>query len=205
MKPFLTILIILVASLGRGVAAPAPAKGSMLTDLNVIPTRVLQRSISPKFYRSLLISPVEGWIIVRAQLSNARLVGPKVVRSELKGVFDSLALQLANEAVIAKADTIESPNRKNSVLLHVLVYEIKDATMVLSFAYLDEPGGDQLDYAGCARLLILKGGKWSEIQGPESLAGKGWAVRQSVKNNFEASLRVWMRAGAEGINGGSTH
>ena len=76
--------------------------------------------------------------------------------------------------------------------------------MVLSFACLDEPGGDQLDYAGCARLLILKAGKWTEIKGPESLAGKGWAVRQSVKNNFEASLRVWMTAGAEGGgNGGN--
>ena len=87
--------------------------------------------------------------------------------------------------------------------LHLLVYEIKDATMVLSFAYLDEPGGDQLDYAGCSRLLILKAGKWSEIKGPESLAGKGWAVRQSVKNNYELGMRVWMRAGAEGSNMGS--
>jgi hypothetical protein len=200
MKPFLVILIILVASLGRGVAAPAPAKGRLLTDLKVIPTRVLQRSISPKFYKSLLISPVEGWITVRAQLSNARLVGAKVIRSELKGVFDPLALQLAKEAVIAKTDTIESPNRKNSVLLHVLVYEIKDATMVLSFVHLDEPGGDQLDYAGCARLLILKGGKWTEIKGPASLADKGWAVRQSLKNNYEASLRLFMNTGAEGTS-----
>ena len=86
--------------------------------------------------------------------------------------------------------------------MHVLVYEIADATMVLSFAHLDGPGGDQLDYAGCARLLILKGGKWTEIKGPESLAGKGWAVRQSVKNNFEAQKRLDMSTGAEGNNMG---
>ena len=112
MKPLFMILIVFVASLSRGVAAPAPAKGRMLTDLNVIPTRVLRRSISPKFYKSLLISPAQRWVIVRAQLSNARLVGARVIRSELKGVFDPLALQLAKEAVIAKTDTIESPNRK---------------------------------------------------------------------------------------------
>jgi hypothetical protein len=200
MKPFTVILIILVASLGRGVAAPPPAKGRLLTDLNVIPTRVLQRSISPKFYKSLLISPVEGWITVRAQLSGTRLSGARVIRSELKGVFDPLALELAKEAVIAKGDTLERPNVKSSVLLHVLVYEIKDATMVLSFAHLDGPGGDQLDYAGCARLLILKDGKWTEIKGPASLADKGWAVRQSLKNNYEANLRLDMRAGAESTN-----
>lgn len=202
MKPLLIILLVLVSSLGSSFAAPESVRGRKLTDLNIIPTRVLQRSISPKFYKSLLVSPVEGLITVRAQLSGTRLSGARVIRSELKGLFDPLALQLAKEAVIAKSDSIDRPNTKDSVLLHVLVYEIADATMVLSFAHLDGPGGDQLDYAGCARLLILKGGKWSEIKGPESLANKGWAVRQSLKNNYEANLRLDMRAGAEGTNMG---
>ncbi|MEY2496068.1 MAG: hypothetical protein QOJ45_2560 [Verrucomicrobiota bacterium] len=39
--------------------------------------------------------------------------------------------------------------------------------MALSFAHLDEPGGDQADYYGCARLAVLKAdGKWTEIKGP---------------------------------------
>ena len=202
MKPFLTTLFILIGTVGNTIAAPAPAKGRMLQDLNVIPLRVLQRSISPKFYKSLVISPVEGMITVRGQLSGTRLAGARIIRSELKGLFDPLALQLAKEFVLAKTDTIDRPNAKSSVLLHLLVYQIADATMVLSFANLDEPGGNQLDYAGCARLLILKNDKWTEIKGPESLAGKGWAVRQGVKNNFEANLRVWMTLGAEGVNMG---
>jgi hypothetical protein len=202
MKPILAVLLILVASLVNGVGATPPAKGRHLTDLNVIPTRVLQRSVSPKFYKSLLISPVEGWIIVRAQLSGTRLSGARVIRSELNGLYDPLALELAKETVIAKTDSIESPHLTSSVLLHLVVYQIADAIMVLSFPHLDGPGGDQLDYAGCTRLLILKAGKWSEIKGPEGLAGKGWAVRQNVKNNFEANMRVWMRAGAEGVNMG---
>ena len=200
MKPILFTLLILVVTLDSSDAAPPPAKGRVLTDLNVIPARVLQRSVSPKFYKSLLVSPLEGLITVRGQISGARLAGARVIRSELNGSFDPLALQLAKEAVIARSDSIESPNIRPSVLLHVLVYEIADATMALSFAHLDGPGGDQLDYAGCARLLILKGGKWTEIQGPESLAGKGWAVRQSLKNNVEAQKRLHMRMGAEGVN-----
>ena len=191
MKPFLTSAVILVASMGSSFAAPAPAKGRVLTDLNVIPTRVLQRSVSPKFYKSLLISPLEGWITVRAQLSGTQLSGARVIRSELKGLFDPLALQLAKEAQIAGNYTIDRPNVKSSVLLHLLVYEIADATMVLSFAHFDEAGGDQMQYYGCSRLLILKGGKWSEIRGPASLDGKGWAVRDGgTRNNMSATVKM---------------
>ena len=202
MKPFLFALLILSSSIGSSIASPESVRGRKLAELNIVPMRVLQRSISSKFYKSLLVSPVEGMITVRGQLSGTRLLGARIIRSELKGLFDPLALQLAKEVVIAKTDSIASPNLKDSVLLHVLVYEIADATMVLSFAHLDGPGGDQLDYAGCARLLILKGGKWTEIQGPESLAGKGWAIRQSVKNNFEAQKRLDISTGAEGNNMG---
>jgi hypothetical protein len=59
--------------------------------------------------------------------------------------------------------------------------------MALSFAYLDGPGGSQMKYFGCARLAVLKSnGQWDEIKGPETLEGKGWAVRESgIRNNFK--------------------
>ena len=203
MKPIFIALLVLVASLGSSLAASPPAKGRMLTDLNVIPTRVLQRSISPKFYKSLLISPVEGLITVRGQLSGTRIAGARVVRSELSGLFDPLALQLAKEALIAGNYTVERPNFPASVLLHLLVYKIADATMVLSFAHFDEPGGDQMAYYGCSRLLILKGEKWSEIKGPESLDGKGWAVRQT-RNSFELARKMEIKGlAAEATNYGA--
>ena len=63
--------------------------------------------------------------------------------------------------------------------------------MALSFAHFDEPGGDQMDYYGCARLAVLKSdGKWTEIKGPESLDGKGMVVRQGIKNNLSTSLKM---------------
>jgi hypothetical protein len=168
--------------------------------LKVIPTRVLQRSISPKFYASLLKSPIQGWTVVRAQLSGTRLSGARVIRSGLQGLYDPLALQLAKEAVIAGNYSIDRPNVPSSVLLHVLVYQIADGNMVLSFAHLDEAGGDQAEYYGCARLLVLKANKWTEIQGPESLQGKGWAMRRGIKNDFDASLKLEQRLGAETVN-----
>ncbi|HYJ06497.1 MAG TPA: hypothetical protein VEX43_15280 [Chthoniobacterales bacterium] len=202
MKPLVVILVVVLLSfIDTASAARSPSKGRKLTDLNVIPTRVLQRSVSPKFYKSLLISPVEGWIVVRGQLSGTRISGARVIQSELKGLYDPLALQLAKEAQIAGNFTLERPNVKSSVLLHLLVYQIADATMVLSFAHFDEAGGDQMQYYGCSRLLILKDEKWSEIQGPESLAGKGWAVRQGLRNSVETVTKLeTFSKGAESTN-----
>jgi hypothetical protein len=196
----LLICLVLIASLTSGFAAPSTSAGRKLGDLNVIPTRVLQRSISPRFYRSLLVSPVEGWIVVRANLAGTRLSGARVIRSELQGLYDPLALQLAKEALIAGNYSIDRPNVPSSVLLHLLVYRIADGTMVLSFAHLDHPGGDQMEYYGCARLLTLKANKWTEIRGPESLQGKGWAVRQGIKNNITDSLKLEGRLAAEATN-----
>jgi hypothetical protein len=159
--------------------------------MRVIPTRVLQRTISPKFYQSLLISPVKGWIVVRAQLTGTHLSGIRVIHSELNHEWDWLALKRAQEVLIAGNYTADSPNLGASVLLHLLIYQIADGTMALSFAHLDEPGGDQAQYYGCSRLAVLKAdGKWTDIKGPEGLEGKGWVVRRGIKNNIEAVLKM---------------
>jgi hypothetical protein len=192
MKPitFLTALILLTF-LGTSNAALPPTKGRTITELNIVPTRVLQRSISPKFYKSLLISPVQGWIVVRGNLTGTRLVGPRVIRSELNGAYDALALKLANDVVISGYYSIERPNLGAPLLLHLFIYHIADGTMALSFAHFDEPGGDQMQYYGCARLAVLQSdGTWTEIKGPESLDGKDMAVRQGIKNDLSSSLKV---------------
>jgi hypothetical protein len=195
MKSLLTILI-LVAFLDSSFAAPPSTQGRTLTDINVIPARVLKRSISPKFYKSLLISPIKGWIVVRGNLWGTRLSGMRVIHSELDGAYDKVALKLANEARIAGYYSIERPSFGGSVLVHLLIYQIADGTMVLCFPQFDEPGGDQMQYWGCARLAVLKSdGKWTEIKGPESLEGKGWAVRQGVKNDLEALFKMERRPG----------
>ena len=196
MKPILVSFLGLVAIVGSAGAL----QGKTLRDLKVIPTDVLQRSVSPKFYKSLLVSPVEGWIVVRAQLSGTRLSGARVIQSDLKGIYDPLALQLAKEAQISGNLTVDNPHRSPPVLLHLVVYQIADATMVLSFAHFDGPGGNQKEYYGSSRLLILKDNKWSEIHGPEGLDGKGWAVRQGLKNSYSA-LKKLEYLGAEGVNG----
>jgi hypothetical protein len=193
--PFLLLTaFIIVGLLCSTGAAPAPGQVRTLTDLNVISTPALQRSISPKFYKSLLVSPIEGWVVVRGNVAGAHLSGPRVVHSELGGRFDPLALQLAKEIQITGYYSIERPHFGGSVLMHLLIYQIADGTMALSFPQFTEPGGDQMQYFGCARLAVLKkDGQWIEIKGPESLHGKGWAVRQGQKNWVGAFFKSEMK------------
>jgi hypothetical protein len=203
MKTALATSLLVVAFLPSGFATKDPVKGKRIGELNVIPQRVLQRSVSPQFYKSLLVSPIEGWVTVRANLAGNTLAGARVVRSDLSGVYNPLALQLAKEAKIAGSYSLDRQNAADSVLMHVLVYQIADGTMVLSFAHLDGPGGDQADYYGCARLLVLNGDKWTEIKGPQSLQGKGLAIRQSGRNGQNALKTERIASGgAESVNYG---
>jgi hypothetical protein len=124
----------------------------------------------------------------------------RVVKSDLSGTYDSLALKLASEVRLSgsfSTDRRASP----SVLLHLLIYQIADGTMALSFAHFDEPGGDQMAYYGCAKLMVRKSnGNWTEIEGPEGLQGKGWAVKQGPKNSVDALRLETFSKGAEATN-----
>jgi hypothetical protein len=193
MKPPLSLLVLLVvvSFAGSTLAANAPSQGRTIGQLNVIPTRVLKRSISPKFFKTLLISPVKGWVVVRGNLVGTRISGARVVHSELNGEFDALALKLAKEVQLAGNFTIDT-RTGGSILMHLLIYQIADGTMALSFPHLDGPGGDQQRYFGCAKLSVLKAdGRWVEIEGPPGLQDKGWAVRTpGLENNIKAILRL---------------
>lgn len=189
MKTFLP-LIVLLASVA--VTSAAATKERKLEDIDVIPPRVLKRMVSPKFYDTLVISPVKGWIVVRGQLAGTKLTGARIARSELGGKFDELALKYANELQIQRNFTTGSLTRTSSVLVHLLVYDIADGTLALSFANFDGPGGDQLLYWGCAKLDVLHpDGKSVHITGPEGLEGKGMMVRSGdLSTDLQATLKL---------------
>src|SRR5256885_5093996 len=90
------LLLALVCSVGFGIHF---AEGRSLNDIPAAKESLL-RIVSPKFYRSLLISPVKGWIVARGALMNDHLTGTKIIRSELGGAYDPLALDLANNLQI---------------------------------------------------------------------------------------------------------
>ncbi|MDQ3120560.1 MAG: hypothetical protein M3Q89_13510 [Verrucomicrobiota bacterium] len=187
MKSLLT-LVSLLALVSHAMAAPKTVNGRTIENIDVIPPRVLKGAISPKFYETLRISPIQGQIMVRAELVGTRLFGARVVKSDLGGAYDALALERAQEIRLLRHFKLDSQNPMSPILLHLLIYKIADGTMALSFANLAGPGDEQLDYFGCAKLAVLKDdGLWTEIKGPSSLQGKGTMVRATgVKNNLQA-------------------
>src|SRR5215212_5737442 len=112
--------------------------------INDIPAakEALLRIVSPKFYRSLAISPVEGWVVVRGDLVNDHLARTRVVRSDAEGNYNKLALELANNLQIVDLTRADTLNVRRSVSVHLLLYQIADGTMGMSFAHFDEAGGN---------------------------------------------------------------
>ena len=140
-----------------------PAQARSINDIPAAKESLL-RTVSPKFYRSLLISPVEGWIVVRGDLMNDHLAGTRIIRSELGGVYDRLALDLANNLQIVDYTRTDTSDAARAVFVHLLIYKIADGTMAMSFAHFDEAGGNQLRYSGAAWMAARKGDTWVTIE-----------------------------------------
>src|SRR5215211_4134823 len=165
MRTFLTTLVcIAIAHTALAVSTSAIAEQRSIRDIPVA-REALLRTVSPKFYRSLLISPVDGWIVVRGNLVRDHLVATRIMHSELNGEFDALALELANNLHTTGFFTIDSQAPTKPVLLHLLIYHVADGRMALSFAHFDEAGGSQMRYYGSAWMAVLKdNGQWVTIE-----------------------------------------
>ena len=183
--------MLLVAAIPSIAALPDSVKGRTIGEVNLISHRVLKRSISPKFYKTLMMSPIDGWIVVRGKLSGTRVFGERIIRSDLGGKFDATALQVVRDIEIKGDYKLDSQIKASTVLVHLLVYKIADGTMVLYSATLSDAGGEQEDYFGSAKLAVLKkDGTWTEIKGPASL-GKGLTVRSAgLKSNKDAWMKL---------------
>jgi hypothetical protein len=146
------------------IAATACA-GSVRTIAEIPEGReFLRRTVSPAFYRSLVTSPIEGRITVRGQLAGDRLVGSKVVHSELNGAFDSVALELAQNLQVLGGN-VSHPGLPRTVLLHLIVYQIADGRLAVSFAHFDQSGAGQMRNHGAACMAVLKkDGRWTTIE-----------------------------------------
>jgi hypothetical protein len=166
MKTLLSLALFFVALGTHSFAAVAVAPAVPRTIKDVPEAReALRRTVSPGFYKSLEISPINGWITVRGMLATDHLVGMRVIRSDFGGRYDALALELAKNLQIRtdKREGTLIPTRP--VLVHVLVYYIADGNLAVSFAEFDEVGGSQLKYYGSAWMGVEKGeNNWVTIE-----------------------------------------
>ena len=155
MRALLVIALLTTAALSNSFAALRPTPRT----IKEVPEarEALRRIVSPKFYDSLSISPINGWITVRGLLSADHLIGTRVVRSDFGGRYDSLALELARNLQIRTPPTEGTLIPTRPVLVHVLIYQIADGNLAVSFAEFDEVGGTQMKYYGSAWMAVEKG------------------------------------------------
>lgn len=164
---------ILVAAFTLSVLAlaplPAQERPRVLSDIPGA-RESLWRMVKPSFYRTLLVSPVEGWIMARGQLAaGTHVFGARIVHSELGGIYDDLALDLAKNLVVIGYPHVELGDITPSILVHVLIYQIKDAKLAISFAHFDTGGGSQMRYYGCAWMAYQKPNHLWETIDPQNL------------------------------------
>ncbi len=191
MKAPLVILAVL-AFAGVSYAGVLELTGKTLPETKLISPRVLQNTVSPKFYQTLLISPIDDHVMIRAQLVGTKVFGERVIHPSRDTAFVQRALDGARKLTLAGDYRMDSQSRVSTVVYHMLTYKIADGTLMLSFANLDGAGGDQAEYYGAAKLEVLHpDGRLTEIHGPKSLDGKGLAIRvPGIKNNLAVQLKM---------------
>ena len=117
-----------------------------------------------RLYRSLCVSPIDSWIIVSANVVNRRLTGVKIVQSEGGGAYDKLALSLADYFRVGSATRVGSHLPTDPVKLHLLIYQLKDGKMAVSFTHPDRPGDAQIyQLYGAAWVAVEKNGQWTAL------------------------------------------
>jgi hypothetical protein len=158
---FLSLFIVLHSSSFAATPPAPPANARTIRTLPDFPLAHLKTSISPKLYKSLLISPLTAWVVAQAPASGSE---PKLLRSDAGGVFDKLALEMAKGWGSVGYNTTESRTQRPSLKVHLLIYKIVDGVMAVNFAH-----NDQAFYAGAQHsdiwVGVFKNGKWTRIGG----------------------------------------
>lgn len=161
-------------------AARPEVGGKTIKDLSgSIPLEVLERSVGSKFYRSLLVSPLEDWSVIRARIAGRRLSGARIIRPAANPAYDSLALKFASDLPLAASDSRGSARQTDSAEMHLLIYRIADGLMAVSFAYAESSANKEMKRFGTVRISVrAKEGRWAEIRPSETASIKGWSLRE---------------------------
>jgi hypothetical protein len=160
---FLAILLSFLLAV-HATAADSPTR--TIQNMRGLPIAPLRQMVKPHFFKSLLVSPVEGWITVRGHIVNHRFAGARIVHSELNGKYDTLALEMVKNIELRSGwePPVGSHISTRRVRFDVLIYKIRDGTMAIGFAQSDEAEGSLGYYYGPAFIGTEQGGKWTWVK-----------------------------------------
>ena len=146
------LLVPLVALLGLSILFAAPAGARTMLDIPAVPAAALRVYLPQQAYQKLINAQVKAYIQVRGQVSSNKVSGARVVHSEANGVYDKIALQMANSMTVY-SDIIGS-RLPVTVLIHVLIYGLPDNSEdALAIAQNDAVGTANLIYS---RSLMMR-------------------------------------------------
>lgn len=156
----LFIVITILPCLGAEKAAVRTFK-----NLRNFPVESLRKGITKKLYRSLEISPVSAHVVARAPIINGETKGAKIIHSEANGAYDQMLLEMANSYRVTGQNTVESRLQQDSLMVHLLIYDIKDGKMAVCVSHSDDARYTGYHQYGIAWVGIHQGGQWTTISG----------------------------------------
>ena len=163
-RAILTACFTLLLSLNSFAASAPPASANARTIGNLpgFPIAHLKTSLSPRLYKSLLISPVTAWVVTRAP--DVQGAEPKILRSDAGGAFDKLAQEFAKGWSSVGYDTTESRTQRPTLSVHLLIYKIADGLLAVNFSH-----NEKAFYHGRQHsevwVGVFKDGKWTRVGG----------------------------------------
>ena len=161
---YLLALFVIAAAI-QSHAAQQPASGRTIQNIPNFPLQALRSGVGRKLYSSLAISPVAAWVSARAAVVNGHTMGAQITHSEGNGVYDKALLAMANDYTITGQNTTESRLQKDSLNVHLLIYDIKDGKMAIVFSHNDDARYNGIAQVGTAWVGVYQGGKWVTISG----------------------------------------
>jgi hypothetical protein len=146
---FFALMFVLAAA-----ASPLTSSARSLLDIPGMPVAGLRVYMPAEAYTKLINAPIKAWILVRGQIVNNRISGARVQHSEANGVYDKIAMQMANSMELASDMT--SSRLAGNVNIHVLIYGLPDGSEdAFSVAQNDSVGAANLIYARSIMLQHL--------------------------------------------------
>jgi hypothetical protein len=163
MRHLLALLVVAAA-----VQSPAAQQSPSVRTIQNIPNfplQALRSGVGHKLYSSLAISPVSAWVMARAAVVNGHTMGAQIIHSEGNGVYDKALLDIANDYTITGGNTTETRLQKDTLNVHLLIYDLKDGKMAVCFSHNDDARYNGRGQIGTAWVGVLQGGKWATISG----------------------------------------
>ena len=118
-----------------------------------LPIAGLRTYLPQEDYRRLINEPIKAWITVRGQIVNNKVAGARVAHSEGNGVYDKVAVQMAEGMELYAFET--GSRIHNSVLVHVLIYQLPKGEHAFALAQNDSVGDANLIYSRSIKMRYL--------------------------------------------------